>query len=70
MAIGEFTTEEIIFLKVASAKIASFLNVALEKFACPVKLTPLKSAFSLKRVEAKLVVLPKTVSWKIAESLN
>ena len=70
VALGESTAEEITFLKVVSIKIASPLNLALEKLVCPVKFTSLKSAFSLKCVDAKLAVLPKTVSWKIAESLN
>lgn len=59
-----------IFLKIASVKIASFLNVAPEKLVCPVKRASLKSAFSSKCVDAKLVGLLKIASWKIVEPLN
>ena len=68
--VDEFTAWEIFFLKIASVKIASFLNVAPEKLVCPVKRASLKSAFSSKCVDSKLVGLLKIASWKIVEPLN
>lgn len=65
-----FALGEIILLKDASVKIASFLKMALEKIVCPVKFASLKSAFSSKCVDVKLVGLLKIASWKIVEPLN